>query len=48
MPDVLGDNALEFLPGYSPHLNLIERVWKFIRATALKNRFLEDLSGRTS
>lgn len=35
--------TLEFLPGYSPHLNLIERVWKFIRATALKNRFFEDL-----
>lgn len=34
--------TLEFLPGYSPHLNLIERVWKFVRATALKNRFFEN------
>jgi transposase len=35
--------SLEFLPGYSPHLNLIERCWKFIRAKALKNRFFENL-----
>ncbi len=34
--------TLEFLPGYSPHLNLIERVWKFIRKTALNNRFFSD------
>ena len=33
---------LEFLPGYSPHLNLIERVWKFIRKTKLNNRYFSD------
>jgi transposase len=34
--------TLEFLPGYSPHLNLIERVWKFIRTTAINNRYFES------
>lgn len=33
---------LAFLPGYSPHLNLIERVWKFIRKTAVNNRYFTD------
>jgi transposase len=36
------DITLEFLPGYSPHLNLIERVWKFIRKTTLNNRYFAD------
>lgn len=36
--------ALEFLPGYSPHLNLIERVWKFIRKTALNNHYFSDFN----
>lgn len=35
---------LEFLPGYSPHLNLIERVWKFIRKSALNNRYFCDFA----
>ena len=26
---------LEPLPAYSPHLNLIERLWKFLRKKAL-------------
>jgi len=34
--------TLEFLPGYSPHLNLIERVWKFIRKTALNDHWFAD------
>lgn len=29
---------LEFLPSYSPNLNLIERVWRFVRAQALPTR----------
>ena len=36
--------TLEFLPGYSPHLNLIERVWKFIRKTALNNHYFSDFT----
>ena len=29
---------LEFLPSYSPNLNLIERLWKFIKKTVLYGR----------
>jgi transposase len=28
--------VLEFLPPYSPNLNLIERLWKFLRKHALQ------------
>ena len=28
---------LEFLPGYSPNLNLIERLWKFLKKHALSD-----------
>lgn len=28
---------LIFLPAYSPNLNLIERVWKFVKAEVLRN-----------
>lgn len=28
---------LEYLPGYSPNLNLIERLWKFLKKTALSD-----------
>jgi transposase len=31
--------ALKFLPSYSPNLNLIERLWKFIRRRALYGRY---------
>jgi transposase len=36
--------VLEFLPPYSPNLNLIERLWKFLKQTALStwhNTFAE-------
>ena len=29
---------LEFLPSYSPNLNLIERLWKFVKQEALYAR----------
>ena len=29
---------LLFLPSYSPNLNLIERLWKFVRKQALNSR----------
>jgi len=29
---------LLFLPSYSPNLNLIERLWKFVKKNALNNR----------
>ena len=30
--------SLLFLPSYSPNLNLIERLWKFVKKDALNNR----------
>jgi transposase len=30
---------LLFLPSYSPNLNLIERLWKFVKKTALNSRY---------
>lgn len=33
---------LVYLPPYSPHLNLIERVWKFVKKAALANRSFAD------
>jgi transposase len=36
---------LLFLPPYSPNLNLIERVWKFVKRTALQGRYQSDFAG---
>ncbi len=30
---------LVFLPSYSPHFNLIERLWKFVKKTCLYSRY---------
>lgn len=35
---------LIFLPPYSPNLNLIERLWKFMRIKIINNRFYEKFS----
>ena len=35
---------LVYLPPYSPNLNLIERVWKFTKKTALANRTFADFA----
>ena len=35
---------LEFLPGYSPNLNLIERLWKFLKHRALYARYHPDFT----
>jgi transposase len=35
---------LLFLPPYSPNLNLIERVWKFVKKTALQGRYQSDFA----
>jgi hypothetical protein len=38
-------NRLEpvFLPTYSPHLNLIERLWNYMRGKMTRNQFYESL-----
>ena len=33
---------LLFLPSYSPNLNLIERLWKFVRKEVLNSRHHQD------
>lgn len=35
---------LLFMPPYSPNLNLIERLWKFMRKTILYNKYYEKFS----
>jgi len=32
---------LEFLPAYCPNLNLIERLWKFMKKTLRKNKYYD-------
>lgn len=34
--------SLIFLPPYSPNLNLIERVWKYVKKEYLRNQYFED------
>ena len=36
------DINLVFLPSYSPNLNIIERLWKFIRKKVLYGKYYED------
>ena len=38
LAQVLGIELL-FLPSYSPNLNLIERLWKFVKKNALRGRY---------
>jgi transposase len=33
-----------FLPAYSPHLNLIERLWKFVRKQCLYSHYYADFT----
>jgi hypothetical protein len=32
-----------FLPPYSPELNPVERLWKFIKDNTIKNRIFDDI-----
>lgn len=34
---------LVYLPAYSPELNLIERVWHFLKKKVLYNKYYENL-----
>ena len=38
------DIDLLFLPPYSPNLNLIERLWKFVKRYALNSKYYPDFS----
>jgi transposase len=33
-----------FLPTYSPHLNLIEILWRFMRGQVTRNHFFDSLA----
>lgn len=35
---------LLYLPSYSPHLNLIERLWKFVRNECLYSKYYETFN----
>jgi transposase len=37
-----------YLPSYSPNLNLIERVWKFVKADCLRSTYYEKYEEFTS
>jgi transposase len=39
---------LLYLPGYSPNLNLIERLWKFVRKESLNSIYYESFEGFTT
>jgi len=39
--DELGIELL-YLPSYSPNLNLIERLWKFVKKTCLYSKYYPD------
>jgi transposase len=41
MADSLGIDLL-YLPSYSPNLNLIERLWRFVRKQSLDSTYYED------
>ncbi len=34
--------TLVYLPAYSPHLNLIERLWRFVRKECLYSKYYAD------
>lgn len=39
---------LLYLPGYSPNLNLIERLWRFVRKESLNSIYYESFEGFTT
>jgi hypothetical protein len=39
---------LLYLPAYSPNLNLIERLWRFLRKESLDSTYYEDFSRFTA
>jgi transposase len=47
LADSLGIELL-YLPGYSPNLNLIERLWRFVRKQSLDSTYYEDFAQFTA
>ncbi len=45
--DLIADKRIEivWLPTYAPNLNLIERLWRFLKKKVLKNRFYGTANG---
>jgi hypothetical protein len=43
MADAL-DMELLYLPGYSPNLNLIKRVWRLVKARCLRNKYFPNFT----
>lgn len=45
--DLIADKRIEmiWLPTYAPNLNLIERLWRFLKKKVLKNRFYGTAKG---
>jgi transposase len=41
------DIELLYLPAYSPHLNLLERRWKFVKKQCLYSRYYTDFTAFT-
>ena len=35
---------VEYLPAYSPNLNLIERLWKFVKKKCLYSKYYPDFN----
>ena len=40
----IADIELLYLPSYSPHLNLIERLWRFVRKECLYSKYYADFA----
>ena len=47
LAETLGIELL-YLPSYSPNLNLIERVWRFVRKESLNSTYYEDFGRFTA
>ena len=43
LADIL-DNELLYLPSYSPHLNLVERLWRFVRNECLYSKYYRNFA----
>jgi transposase len=42
--EIYVDVELLFLPPYSPNLNVIERLWKFVKKNALNSKYYRNFN----